>query len=390
MGDGGLTAETKLSWTGGRQIRLLRIAIGSAALMLIAALLWLPSFAPYLLRFEHWTADWRTAYLADVPDATSKRVALVLIDDATLREYPSSPIDRDLLARLVKAIDTAGATGIGIDVYFLKHTDAAKDAALIEAVRTARARVVLGAIDERGQLQPFQREFQKEFLAKAGRPIGYLNLHHDRDDVVRFTSAPAADGAYPKSFALQLAETASEPSAADGGQPISWLAKPADGTPTFASVTAHELLADPARGAVLKDRIVLIGGDFPNRDRHRIPLTVRDSETPAGVFIHAQIIQGLLEPRRAIAELGPVAVRGVLVLVAIAGFVIGWSLWRSSIVHSLGAGFATALLLAVDAFFFKMLHVLLPFTLALVAWVAGLTAGRSLRFAVPSKRRSQP
>lgn len=383
-------ADISNSMFGGRRIRYLRLFTGVGALMLIAALLWIPSFAPYLLRFEHWTADWRTAYLADVPATQSSTVALVLIDDDTLKDYASSPIDRGLLARIIQAIDGAGARAIGIDVYFLKHTEPAKDATLVDAIRGAKANIVLGAIDERGQLQPFQRDFQRDFLARLGRPVGYLNLHHDRDDVVRFTSTPAPDTAFPKSFARLLAETAAPVYETDGGRPISWLARPADGTAAFASVRAHDLLADPAKGAVLKGRIVLIGGDFPNRDRHRIPLTVRDGETPAGVFIHAHIIAGLLEPGRAVSELGPLQVRAVLIIVAAVGFAVGWSLWRSSIVNSLGAGTATALLIAVDAAFFKGMRVLLPFTLALVAWVAGLTAGRFLRFSVPPSRRNEP
>jgi adenylate cyclase len=354
------------------------------ALLLLVALLFLPSFAPYLLRFDHWTADLRTAYLADTPFTQDRRIALVVINDDTLKDYASSPIDRGLLARIVTAIDKAGAESIGIDVLFLKRTEPDKDAALLAALRDARAQVVLGYLDTRGELQPFQRQFQAEFLRQTGLPAGYLNLHHDRDDVVRYTSAPAADDATGRSFASLLAATRGGTSRPDTSRPIPWLGRPANGSDTFLAIKAQDLLADASKGAALEGRIVLVGGDFPLRDRHRIPLSSRTGETVPGVAIHAHVIAAMLDPRRAISELGPLAARGVLLAVSVIGFLIGWLFWQSPIVDSLRAGFATAALIGLDAFCYTELRLLLPFTLTLVAWLAGLTAGRSIRSCLPA------
>ena len=375
-----------------RPIAKWRLATGLAGIVLLCALLFVPSFAPYLLRFEHWTADWRTALLADSAAGQNRTLGLVLINDDTLKDYTSSPIDRGLLARIVQSIDQRGAKAIGIDVLFLKKTEPAKDQALLDAIAGAHAAIILGVLDERGDLQPFQREFQKDYIEKAGRPTGYLNLHHDRDDVVRFTAGPTAALDHNKSFARLLLEAGGATAVNDAGRPIPWLARPMDGSETFLAFNAQELLADPTKGASLKDRLVLVGGDFPLRDRHRVPLSARDGQLLPGVAIHAQILAAMLDPKRAIAELDPVAVRGVLIAIALTGFAVGWRLWRSSIVHSLGAGFATAVLLGIDAFCYKELRLLLPFTLVLVAWLAGLTAGRSLRFVLPDliMRRDQP
>ena len=365
-------------------IAKLRLVTGVAAIALLCALLFVPSFAPYLLRFEHWTADWRTALLADRAAGQNRAIGLVLINDDTLKDFASSPIDRGLLARIVQSIDQRGAKAIGIDVLFLKKTDPAKDQALLDAIAGAHAAIILGVLDERGDLQPFQREFQKDYIEKAGRrPAGYLNLHHDRDDVVRFTAGPTPALEHNKSFARLLAEAGGAAVLDDAGRPIPWLARPLDGSETFLAFTAQELMADPAKGASLKDRLVLVGGDFPLRDRHRVPLSARDGQLLPGVAIHAQIVAAMLDPKRAIAELDPVVARSILIAIALAGFAVGWRLWRSSIIHSLGAGFATAVLLGIDAFCYKELRLLLPFTLVLVAWMAGLTAGMSLRFVVP-------
>lgn len=357
--------------------------MGVAALLMLAALLFLPSFAPYLLRLEHWTADWRTSLFADRQQTQDSRIGIVLINDDTLKDYASSPIDRGLLARIVKAIDDAGAKTIGLDILFLKKTEAGKDQALLDALAAARSTIVLGCLDDRGELQAFQREFQHAYLEKAGRPTGYLNLHHDSDDVVRFMAPPSTDPAYPKSFARLLAESTGVASINDAGRPIPWLGRPTDGSEPLLMLRAQDLLNEPGLGAKLKDRIVLVGGDFPLRDRHRVPLASRDGDALPGVVIQAQILAAKLDPQRAIAELGPAAARGVLLGVAALGFAIGWKLWQSSIVGYLGAGFATAVLLGLDAICYRELRLLLPFTLALAAWVVGLTAGRSMHFVFP-------
>lgn len=362
--------------------RPVRLFAGLTALTVIAGLMFVPSFWPFVTRLDHWTADWRTAYLSHRPPTQNSRLAIVAITDATLRNYTSSPIDRDLLARLVEAIDKAGASVIGLDILFLKQTDADKDERLIQAVKKARAKVVLGALDERGDLLPFQREFQFAYLARAGQPTGYLNTRHENDDVVRYTASPAPGSIYPRSFASVLAAAVGVVNADDAGKPIAWLMSAADGTPAFFSIDGEKLL-DPAlqkanadQITALKGRTVLIGGVFPFRDRHRVPITVRTGEMVPGVVIHATVIAGLIDPAHNIAEIAPGTVRMMLAGLALAAMALGLALWRSVPVAFLGHGFAVGLLLAADAFCFTQLRLLLPFTLAVTAWVAGLTAGR--------------
>jgi len=263
-------------------IPLVPLATGIAAVLVLVALLFLPSFAPYLLRFEHWTADWRTAVLADRPATQDRRIGLVLINDETLKDYASSPIDRGLLARLVKAIDDTGPRAIGLDILFLKKTESEKDQALLGVLAATRAKVILGALDERGELQEFQKAFQQSYLAEARRPAGYLNLHHDRDDVVRYAAPPAPNPIYPKSFAALLGEAAGVTSADDTSRPIPWLGSPKEGTELFLVVRAQDLLADSANGARLKDRLVLVGGGFPLAGSPPCPAQREGWRGPAG------------------------------------------------------------------------------------------------------------
>lgn len=365
-----------------------RLTVGAACLAGLIGLLFVPQFLPWVLRFEHATADWRTALLSDRLTTPHPEIAVVTITPATLRDYANSPIDRGLLARTVSAIDAAGAAVIGLDIYFLKATEPQKDKALIDALKSAKAKVVLGAWDERGQMEPFQREFQKSFSERIGHPAGYLNLRHQRDDVVRYRASPHPGSAYPESLSRLLARAAGH-DGADSERPIAWLLPPANGVQTFETLPAHTFVAgehglSPEKAAAaakaLAGKIVLVGGDFPERDRHRTPLSAWTSESMSGVFIHANMIADLLDPRRSIAELPPSVARNLVGLVALVSCVIGWLLWQSSIVQYLGYTFATLVLVAVDAFVYREFRLLLPITLILAAWFLGVTGGRAIRF----------
>lgn len=365
-----------------------RLSVGGVCLAGLIGLLFVPQFLPWVLRFEHATADWRTALLSDRLDAPHPDIAVVTISSATLRDYANSPIDRGLLARIVAAVDAAGAKVIGLDVYFLKATEPAKDQALVEALKSAKAKVVLGAWDERGQMEPFQRDFQRSFTERIGRPVGYLNLRHQRDDVVRYRASPHPGSHYVESFSRLLARAADH-DGADSERPIAWLLPPDNGQPTFHTLPAHTitpgehgLSPDKAAeaGKTLAGKIVLIGGDFPERDKHRTPLSAWSSESMSGVFIHANMIADLIDPRRSIAELPPSVARNLVALIAIASCVIGWLLWQSSLVQYIGYTFATGVLVAVDALFYREFRLLLPITLILAAWFLGVTGARALRY----------
>ena len=124
---------------------------------------------------------------------------------------------------------------------------------------------------------------------------------------------------------------------------------------------------------------MLIGGDFALRDRHRVPLTVLTGELMPGVTIHAQMLAPMLEPSRTFSELGLLKARFLLVALALVGFALGWQLGNSRMAQYASWGVMTAILLAIDAICYRELRLVLPFTLAAVAWFAGLMAGRFLR-----------
>src|SRR5262249_17058835 len=151
---------------------------------------------------EYAAADFRTALLSDQLPSQHPSVAVVGITDDTLNEYKIRlPIDRALLARVIEAVDAAKAKVIGIDLLFYRLAPSDNEEMLTNALKNARAKVVLAAADERLGLTQAQIDRQRAFFAATGRPAGYANLATERDWVVRFKALPAPGSAFPKSFA---------------------------------------------------------------------------------------------------------------------------------------------------------------------------------------------
>jgi adenylate cyclase len=342
----------------------------------------MPRYAPGLLRFEHAMADFRTSFLSDRLASQHPHVAIVGISDQTLSDFKTRlPIDRHLLARLVDAIDAAGAKVIGIDILFYRTAPVDNEDMLIDAIRRAKAKVVLAAADERLGLSQPQIDRQLGFLAQAQRPAGYVNLATERDWVVRFKAQPAAGSAYPKSFSRLLAEAAGYP-VTETHRRVAWLRGPRDGSDTFLTIPAEALLGsadDPLIKAArdgLKDKIVIIGGLFPDLDQHLTPLTSLTDEAMSGALVHSHIVAELVDGRSVgQLEVNSLVLRLGLVFLAGFGFLIGWRyrLKRQGILLS---SLATIVILALDTFVFWQWHIILPIVLALLAWFMGEFSGQ--------------
>jgi adenylate cyclase len=341
----------------------------------------MPRYAPGLLRFEHLFADTRTSALSDQLPSQHPHVAIVGITDQTLSDYKTRlPIDRALLARLVDAIDTAGAKVIGIDILFFRPAPADNEEMLIDAIRRARAKVVMAGGDERLGLSQQEIARQSAFLAQTGRPAGYVNLATERDWVVRFKAQPAAGTAYPKSFAQLLAEAAGYPVGTTLRR-IAWLREPRDGSDTFHTIPAETLLgpadeplAKAARNG-LKDKVVILGGLFPDMDQHLTPMTSRTNERMPGAVVHGHIVAETIDGRgvRQI-EVDSLVLRLGLAILAAFGFLIGWR-YRLKRQGILLGSLATVVIITIDTIVFLQFRIVLPSVLALLAWFIGEFTG---------------
>jgi adenylate cyclase len=359
-------------------VYILTVAVGA---LLLATLLHLPH-GP-----EHWSADLRTAHLSKQLATQHPRIALVYVTDETLERVPyAAPTDRQLLADLIRSIDAAGPKAIGLDFVLDRPTEPAKDDALLTAIRGAHAPIVLGAIDGGAPTTRADR-FEDDFFGKAKRPVGHFFFgdHHQvlviSDNVVRTTASPTFRPEGRKSFAEVLADAASVHPTPPGSDYIAWLQPPKDGSETFLTLSADTILDNGTAAAklpladLLKDKIVLIGGNFFDRDQHLTPFSVVTEHRYPGVFIHAQILAQLLDGR----SLGVLSEFWQFVLIALAACLGFWSGRRvgEQFLFVELASVAALILLGILAF--SYLDLIFPYTGVLLAWLASASGGHYSR-----------
>jgi CHASE2 domain-containing sensor protein len=337
------------------------------------------------------TADLRTALFSDQLKSQHPRVAIVAITDRTLDPYVARvPIDRLLLAKLVDAVDAAGAKAIGIDILFYRTPTPDNEVALIDAIRRSHAKVVAAAVDERFGLTEAQYVHQQAFLDAAQCAGGFANLATERDWAVRFNVQPAPGSRFPKSFAQLLAE-------AGGVVPdmshrrIAWLREPEDGSDTFLTIPAETLLRtadDPlllVARKELKDKIAIIGGMLPDVDEHVTPLTTRSGELMPGTLIHAHILAQFLDHRgggilEQVDSHHQLLWFSLSALLAIISFFVGWRYYltrRGILVGRLAVIVALALTLVLVLT--SKLTPIVPGTVALLIWFVGEILGHHIR-----------
>lgn len=331
---------------------------------------------------EHWSADLRTAYLSPTPATQHKRIALVYVSDKTLERFAYvSPVDRQFLADLVRAIDAAEPEAIGLDFVFDRPTEGGKDSALVGALQGARSRIVLGALEE-----PLSQQgllFQDKFLGSTGRSIGhlYVDAHHSSltvsDHVVRYI-ADRHGSKFQKGFAEILAEAAGVHPSHDNHY-ISWLLPPKDGADNFLTLSAEQVLGlegPPLPLAdLLRGRLVLVGANTFDRDRHVTPLSLASNERYPGLFIHAQILAQHLDGR----SLHTLSWRQQFFLLVIAA---GFGFWVGRLrrqIHLVTELVSVILLVAAGVMSFLFFSLIFPYTGVLLAWLAGFTAGHHSR-----------
>jgi CHASE2 domain-containing sensor protein len=78
--------------------------------------------------------DWR--YLTRGEQAADARIALVMIDDATIAAYGQWPLPRSQYALLIGALYESGARAVGIDLLLFDTIDAADDSVLVLLTRS--------------------------------------------------------------------------------------------------------------------------------------------------------------------------------------------------------------------------------------------------------------
>jgi signal transduction histidine kinase/CHASE2 domain-containing sensor protein len=316
------------------------------------------------------------------PLPTSRQVALVLIDDATLSQYGRWPWQRSQLARLIDAVSRQQPKAIGLDVLLAEAEDEKNDAELARAIHSAPNLILAAKISTSptGNLwvDPLPR------FAQAAKGVGHAQAAIDFDGLCRSVplDEPSADGLRP-AFALQLAALvqpalAGHESAADAQSPgveritarppvlIDYRPQfePGAANPPFEVVSAGELLGGK-NAPQLAGKVVLIGfGAIDVSDRLITPVS---NQLPMpGVEINANVTDMLLSGR-ALEHIGGMSQFALVLLMSLAAL---WVVVRYPGLR--GLLLLTAMLAAmyVAAFFlFQDFHRLLSYGPVLVAGV---------------------
>lgn len=275
-------------------------------------------------------------------------VALVLIDDASLNDYPNDPLVfwTPQLAHAIRVLREVGARVVGLDVllslspdqwlnaHVRTHPDESLDQALQAEIASGQVVMVSAqALDANGHsrvLLPAQPwVLAVPDLDLAGH-IGLADLLQDEDGVVRrFDLRPAMKDGPPQSgmpgmgFAALLAERAKPgllQTWTPGPHHIGYMGPPGH----LMRLSLRDLLQPQAaqnpRVQALKGRVVIIGGEYAgHNDSHPTPYLSgmwRDrGDYMAGAEIQANIVQTLLSsraPRSASLFELAVAMAGVL------------------------------------------------------------------------------
>lgn len=270
------------------------------AIMLFAGLapVALVRAAPFLQGIENWVADYRVATRTPAQPQQPDMVIVAITED-TLARFPyRSPVDRVFLADLLRTLEAKGARAVLLDVLLDQPTEPAKDQALHDAIRALAIPLVVSHGGAAEGLTEAQVAYIDAFVPADRR--GYANLVKDNlDGTVRwiFPGKQTPDGRWQPGVVPALAAHLGL-SANREQIPIAWRGRPDAATAPFRQFPAHAVPVLPP--AWFKDKIVLVGADLSDRDRHSTPFRTAfagNAGVIPGVTIHAHALSQLLEGR---------------------------------------------------------------------------------------------
>lgn len=334
---------------------------------------------------ENWLADLRLTSMA-APMEPHPDIVLFTITEETLAQFPYRfPLDRGMLADAVKRFNAAGVRAIGMDILFDQPTEAAKDKALAAAIAESRVPVVVGWASADEGLTKTQVEYLDTYLPAAIHAPSNL-VKAGGDGTVRWIY-PGTDT--PKGFRPAFASALAM---APGTTPVRetrdlYFRSGPDGGPVpFRTFPLHLLPNLPPQW--FADKIVLIGADLPNEDRHRTPFAAllgNDAGSIPGLVVHAfaiaQMIDGTSFNRQnLIIELVvgvAVAALGVWIAILGAGLTIKLAVAALGLAAIWGTGFGV----------FYLTDMMLPIFTPSLAFVSAI--GLSTAFVAHYERRKK-
>ncbi len=251
---------------------------------------------------ENYLSDVRLAMMSP-PRPQSSRIAVVVINDETLLDYPyRSPLDRSLIATLIDELERRKVAAIGINILFDRPTEADKDQMLYQRLRSSGVPIVLSRISGSVGYSLAQIEFSKYFLKDLRSGLSFI-YRDTVDDTIRNSLLKMIQGRTVNlGFAATLAEVLGVELPEREKLLIDFRPGPDLSTSPFPVYAAHQLAELPE--SALANRVVLIGSYFGDDSGLRTPLSVLDSAIDrnlSGVEIEAHVLSQLIEGRSLVA-----------------------------------------------------------------------------------------
>lgn len=246
-------------------------------------------------RFDNRMLDLATA-LARPP--ANPDIFIVEIDDRALAAIGAWPWGRATHARLVDALDAAGARLIVLDVLFIDPTDPAEDSALASAIARS-GKVVLpqsfgtvpNTLAEIAPVPPLAE------LQAAARGVGHVAAVPDDDGVLRrFTLSETAGGSDVPHLAVVALQAlgksvpAAPPRLGPDGRRAQIAFHPSG---SFPAISAADVIAGRLPAGLLDGKLVLVGATAAGLgDRYAV--AAGGVELMPGVETQANLVNALL------------------------------------------------------------------------------------------------
>ena len=256
-----------------------------------------------LTRLDQFVQDWEIASVFAPFEAQDSDIVIVAIDENTLRSFAyRSPVDHKFVSDLLQKLAAHSPRVIGLDLLIDQPTEAEKDQALRQTIRSLKVPLIVSYIDSAATVSPEQKAFEDAMVPVGDR--GFATLPTDQFDTARwiFPGSGLPGGHYVPGFARAVAAAAGVQTPAVQ-VPIVWRGRPrpdatnADPQP-FAEFSA--LIAGLLPDAWFRNKVVLIGSDVTLVDRHRTPFSTvlpGDAGQLPGIVIQAHGISQLLHAR---------------------------------------------------------------------------------------------
>jgi adenylate cyclase len=162
--------------------RLFSFLLAVLSILLVTALYYTQN--PFLEAFEDKTYDLRFSKLRG-PIAPDPRIAIIAIDDKSIRELGRFPWSRSEYVPLLRQLSAAGAKAVLFDAFYPETQSAAVDRQFAEAIRRAGnvALAVTFEFDDRFRITGDTRSIP--VIERAAARIGHINMLPESDGVNR-------------------------------------------------------------------------------------------------------------------------------------------------------------------------------------------------------------